>query len=226
MKKVCYNDITNSIKRSKIMKEFENIRKIAEEFLQVDKALKLEEKPPKPKQMEYKEIDQEFVQYQHGGEKRKSHCSKCLLNDKRIFEIGTEPPTGLENHRFCHCKYETVNRFPVGVISKMGDLAPDVYLKNFGYLPDYYITKKEAQEVYGWVQGKNTIAGKAPGKMIGGDVFRNKPKQLPDKEGRVWYECDVDYVSGTRGTCSRLYYSNDVLMFYTDHFKDEVYFIN
>lgn len=208
------------------MKEFENIRKIAEEFLQEDKALKLAEKPPKQKQMEYKEIDQEFVQYQHGNEIRKSHCSKCLLNDKRIFEIGTEPPTGLENHRFCHCKYETVNRFPVGVISKMGELAPDVYLKNFGYLPDYYITKKEAQEVYGWDSRRNTIAGKAPGKMIGGDIYDNDRLILPVKEGRIWYECDVDYASGGRNSL-RLFYSNDGLMFYSvDHAKSDFVLIN
>ena len=90
-------------------------------------------------------------------------------------------------------------------------------------MPDYYITKEEAKEKYGWIQGKNTIAGKAPGKMIGGDIFKNREHMLPEKEGRVWYECDVDYVSGNRGACSRLYYSNDGLMFYTDHFKDKVY---
>ena len=105
----------------------------------------------------------------------------------------------------------------------MGDLAPDVYLKTYDKLPDYYITKEEAKEKYGWVQDKNTISGKAPGKMIGGNVYYNDERRLPEKKGRIWYECDVDYVSGNRGTCSRLYYSNDGLMFYTDHFKDKVY---
>ena len=59
--------------------------------------------------------------------------------------------------------------------------------------------------------------------MIGGDVFKNIPPLLPQKNGRIWYECDVDYISGSRGTCSRLYYSNDGLMFYTDHFNDKPY---
>lgn len=102
-------------------------------------------------------------------------------------------------------------------------MAPDVYLKAYGKLPDYYITKEEAKEKYGWNPRRNTLAGKTPGKMIGGDVYNNNDLKLPQKEGRIWYECDVDYVSGNRGTCSRLYYSNDGLMFYTDHFKDKVY---
>ena len=101
----------------------------------------------------------------------------------------------------------------------MGELAPDVYLKKYGRLPDYYITKEEAGKKYGWIQGKNTIAGKAPGKMIGGDVFDNRNHILPEKEGRIWYECDVDYESGKRNN-KRLYYSNDGLMFYSESHND------
>ena len=104
----------------------------------------------------------------------------------------------------------------------MGDLAPDVYLKKYGKLPDYYITKEEAIEKYGWKKGKNTVAGKAPGKMIGGDPFDNKNHILPEKEGRQWYECDVDYKDGKRND-KRLYYSNDGLMFYSEsHDEREV----
>ena len=121
-----------------------------------------------------------------------------------------------------HCYYEDIEQKPVGSISKLGDLAPDVYLKKYGRLPDYYITKEEAKGKYGWIQGKNTIAGKAPGKMIGGDIFENKYNILPNKEGRIWYECDVDYESGRRNT-KRLYFSNDALMFYSEsHNENEV----
>lgn len=103
----------------------------------------------------------------------------------------------------------------------MGDLAPDVYLKRYGKLPDYYITKQEAMEKYGWSKGKN-LAYFAPGKMIGGDIFYNDKNILPIKEGRVWYECDVDYESGKR-IAKRLYYSNDGLMFYSEtHHEYEV----
>ena len=171
-----------------------------------------------------KKLDSEFIQYHHKIGECVHPCFKCLNNDLRIFaNDGTQPPVGEENHIKCHCFYTDVETKQVGSISKMGELAPDVYLKKYGKLPDYYITKEEAKEKYGWNPRRNTLAGKAPGKMIGGDIYNNKDLKLPQKEGRIWYECDVDYVSGNRGTCSRLYYSNDGLMFYTDHFKDKVY---
>ena len=83
----------------------------------------------------------------------------------------------------------------------------------------------EAKEKYGWNSRRNTLAGKAPGKMIGGDIFFNVPPILPQKEGRIWYECDVDYISGLRNSL-RLYYSNDGLMFYSEfHEASQVIFI-
>ena len=39
-----------------------------------------------------------------------------------------------------------------------------VWLKEYGILPDYYITKQEAIEKYGWNSRRNTVAGKAPAK--------------------------------------------------------------
>ena len=167
-----------------------------------------------------------FIQYIHNilTFEVKSHCDDCIFNDKRIFENdGTQAPVGEANHPHCHCYYEKVDSLLAGNISLKGELAPDVYLKKYGKLPDYYITKQEAIEKYGWNSRRNTLAGKAPGKMIGGDVYINDDDFLPIKENRVWYECDVDYISGSRGTCSRLYYSSDGLMFYTDHFKDKPY---
>jgi len=171
-----------------------------------------------------KTLNSEFVQYQHRGN-CEHPCDDCIENDKKIFKNdNTKPPVGEENHPDCHCFYEEVETKPVGSISKMGDLAPDVYLKKYGRLPDYYITKQEAKEKYGWDPSKNTMAGKAPGKMIGGDEYNNDPIILPEKEGRIWYECDVDYESGRRNT-KRLYYSNDGLMFYSDNHGQTFYYI-
>ncbi len=125
----------------------------------------------------------------------------------------------LPKHPNCDCYYEDVKTMELGTISQKQP-SPDVWLKLYGKLPDYYITKEEAEEKYGWVQGKNTIAGKAPGKMIGGDPYDNKDNILPVKEGRIWYECDIDYESGGRNSL-RLYYSNDGLMFYSTNHLDE-----
>lgn len=167
-----------------------------------------------------------FIQYIHNilTLEVKSHCNDCIFNDKRIFENNDLcPPIGDDNHPHCHCYYEKVNTLLAGNISIKGELSPDVYLKKHGKLPDYYITKQEAIEKYGWNSRRNTLAGIAPGKMIGGDIYLNKEKLLPEKFNRIWYECDVDYISGSRRTCGRLYYSNDGLIFFSNHFKDKPY---
>ena len=59
------------------------------------------------------------------------------------------------------------------------------------------------------------MAGKAPGKMIGGDIFQNRANKLPNAPGSIWYECDIDYQGGFRNNY-RLIYSNDGLVFKTD----------
>ena len=57
------------------------------------------------------------------------------------------------------------------------------------------------------------------GKMIGGNVYHNKEKKLPDISGRVWYEADINYTEGFRNR-QRILYSNDGLIFVTyDHYQ-------
>ena len=103
----------------------------------------------------------------------KTHCFTCESNHLRVFENNvSKPKIGKDNHPFCECFYEDVEQKSVGSISNKGIQSPDVYLKAYGKLPDYYITKEEAKEKYGWVQGKNTTSGKAPGKMTGGNIYK------------------------------------------------------
>lgn len=93
-----------------------------------------------------------------------------------------------------------------------------LYLYIYGHLPDNYITKKEAQEL-GWDSHKGNLHDVAPGKSIGGSHYGNYEGLLPEKEGRKYFECDLDYEGGYRGA-KRLIYSNDGLIFYTeDHYK-------
>lgn len=93
-----------------------------------------------------------------------------------------------------------------------------LYLHTYGRLPDNYITKKEAQEL-GWDSKKGNLTEVAPGRSIGGSHFGNYEGQLPEKDGRKYYECDLDYDGGYRGA-ERIIYSNDGLIFYTgDHYK-------
>ena len=59
----------------------------------------------------------------------------------------------------------------------------------------------------------------APNKSIGGDRFTNREGKLPKKDGRKWFECDIDYNGGKRGP-KRIVFSDDGLIYYTpDHYN-------
>lgn len=124
----------------------------------------------------------------------------------------------LPKHPYCDCYYVDVLNLLIGEISDRQP-APDVWLKLYGKLPDYYIPKEEAEKL-GWKPSKH-LSNFAPGKMIGGNIYYNDEHILPEKEGRTWKHCDINYESGDRNSL-RLYYSNDGLMFYsTNHLNDE-----
>lgn len=172
----------------------------------------------------YNISNSDFVQYQHVAGGCKIPCFDCLSKHNRIYENNSYIPlVGEENHPQCHCYYKDVKTKQLGTISNKGLDSPYVWLKLYGRLPDYYITKDEAKNNYGWDNSKNTLSGKAPGKMLGGDIYHNVPPILPEKPGRIWYECDIDYSGGKRNNL-RLYYSNDGLMFYSDdHGRESFY---
>lgn len=92
-----------------------------------------------------------------------------------------------------------------------------LYIHTFNHLPSNFITKKQAKEL-GWEGGKD-LNKFAPGKSIGGDRFGNREGLLPDKDGRQYYECDIDYTKGKRNA-KRIVFSNDGLVYYTeDHYE-------
>ena len=93
-----------------------------------------------------------------------------------------------------------------------------IYLTFFEELPDNYLTKKEAQAL-GWENKKGNLWKVAKGCSIGGDRFGNYEGLLPDKKGRKWTECDIDFEGGYRGG-ERIVFSNDGLIYYTeDHYE-------
>ncbi|MBG9721854.1 S-layer homology domain-containing protein [Bacillus mycoides] len=92
------------------------------------------------------------------------------------------------------------------------------YVKEHKKLPDNYITKKQAKAL-GWERKEGNLHEVAPGKSMGGDIFQNKGNPLPNAPGRVWYEADINYLSGYRGN-DRILYSSDGLVYKTsDHYK-------
>lgn len=93
-----------------------------------------------------------------------------------------------------------------------------LYIHTYGKLPSNYVTKKDAQAA-GWDNKKGNLQDVLPGASIGGDRFGNYEGLLPEKKGRKYFECDIDYEGGYRGA-KRIIYSNDGLIFYTeDHYE-------
>ena len=88
-----------------------------------------------------------------------------------------------------------------------------LYIHLYGHLPPNYITKKEAQAL-GW--GGGSLEPYAPGKCIGGSRFGNYEGLLPEKDGRIYTECDIDTLGADSRGSKRIVFSNDGLIFYTD----------
>ncbi len=102
-----------------------------------------------------------------------------------------------------------------GVYTSKEDVA--LYIHTYGRLPDNFITKNEAKKL-GWTGG--SVEDHAPGKCIGGARFGNYEGVLPDKDGRKYYECDIDTLGAPQRGSKRIVYSNDGLVYYTeDHYK-------
>lgn len=92
-----------------------------------------------------------------------------------------------------------------------------LYLHTYGRLPDNFTTKAEARAL-GWSGGD--LRPFAKDTCIGGDRFGNYEGLLPQKRGRVYYECDVDTLGRASRGAKRIVYSNDGLIYYTDdHYK-------
>lgn len=92
------------------------------------------------------------------------------------------------------------------------------YIHTYGCLPDFYMTKGQAEAKYGWSGGP--LDKLAPGMCIGGDRFTNYQKVLPVKSGRYYTECDIDTIGASARGAKRIVFSNDGLVYYTsDHYE-------
>ncbi|MBF0206675.1 MAG: hypothetical protein HQK53_07275 [Oligoflexia bacterium] len=89
-------------------------------------------------------------------------------------------------------------------------------LRTSNKLPEKYIKKDEAKAL-GWERQSGNLHEVAPGKSIGGDVYKNMDGQLP--VGKKYYEADLGYTQGRRGT-ERIVYSEDRKFYITnDHYE-------
>lgn len=120
-------------------------------------------------------------------------------------------------HMFCRCRVKWLSALPAGTATKWGKAGADWYLRNYGCLPSYYVSAKEAKSK-GWNPKKGNFDKLFSRSMLEGGIYNNRNAHLPTAPGRIWYEADIDYYGGYRGQ-ERILYSNDGLIFVTyDHY--------
>lgn len=144
-------------------------------------------------------------------------CLFCKRLNGKIYETGEpvmpEPPL----HERCRCVIEYLQAFFAGTATQNGIDGADWWLKHYGMLPHYYITKQEA-ESRGWKAYLGNLDSVAPGMMIVKGIYKNRSGHLPSAPGRTWYEADINYTERFRGL-DRILFSNDGLIFVTyDHY--------
>ena len=146
-------------------------------------------------------------------------CVECKELHGKIFPTeSVKRMVQYPQHIACRCMLSGMDVLPAGYATQDGLNGADYWLTHKGKLPENYITKEEA-ELLGWKSKKGNLADVAKGKMIGGNIYYNDNGHLPQANGRIWYEADINYTSGYRGT-ERILYSNDGLIFVTyDHYQ-------
>ena len=145
-------------------------------------------------------------------------CISCRRLHGQVFPVDERPLDEPPLHERCRCEVRRMRAIVSGYATRNGRDGADYCLKENGILPEYYISKATAKEL-GWRGISGNLAEVAPGKMIGGDIYRNRSGHLPKANGRIWYEADINYTHGYR-TWQRILYSNDGLIFVTyDHYQ-------
>ena len=145
-------------------------------------------------------------------------CKHCKKMHGQVYSANEILFDGPPVHERCRCVIETLMAVAAGYATRNGFEGADYWLQKYGILPDKYIGKKEAKEL-GWVSVLGNLDEVAPDKMISGDIYRNRNGHLPQADGRIWYEADINYTGGYRSR-HRILYSNDGLIFVTyDHYE-------
>ena len=145
-------------------------------------------------------------------------CKECRDKHGKIYStdeiVNPEPPL----HPNCRCEIELLLSVEAGTLTPYGTAGADWFVKYLKQLPDNYLTKYDAAQM-GWERKKGNLAEIAPDYQIFGGMYYNDNGHLPQKEDRIWYEADLNYIRGHRSN-ERLVFSNDGLIFVTyDHYE-------
>lgn len=144
-------------------------------------------------------------------------CAECRKLHGTIYPL-YEPPFSVLLHPHCQCIIVPMRTKKLGYVTPDRWNGADVFISCLGKLPNHYVTKDQAGQS-GWKNYKGNLSEVLPGASIGGDIYRNDDNKLPEADGRIWYEADIDYEGGFRNN-SQILYSNDGLIFATyDHYQ-------
>ncbi len=142
-----------------------------------------------------------------------------LLILSLVFSLASCKPKDklLEDYKLSDLEGEITNDIEEGLDEEAAytdkeDVA--LYIHTFNKLPKNFIKKKDAMAL-GWEANKGNLWEVTDQMSIGGDSFGNREGLLPNKDGRKYFECDINYQGDFRGP-ERIVYSNDGLIFYTD----------
>ncbi len=145
-------------------------------------------------------------------------CIQCRIMHGKIWDINDSPEYEPQVHPFCRCEIKIMTTVKAGTATIKGIDGADWTVKYTKKLPEYYLTPEQAK-TNGWKPKLANLSTACPNKMIFGGEYYNENQHLPNKEGRIWYEADINFKYGYRNS-QRLVYSNDGLVFVTyDHYK-------
>lgn len=112
-------------------------------------------------------------------------CEDCRKKHGKIYEINQKvvPPPPLHPH--CRCEIVRLRAILAGNATESGTMGADWWLKYYGKLPDYYISREEAKSL-GWRPKKANLGQCAPGKMMfGGGIFQRQWKTTPKNRAKM-----------------------------------------
>ena len=145
-------------------------------------------------------------------------CADCRDYHGKIWLIGETPEEEPPLHPNCRCAILIMDTINAGTATINGLDGADWHLKYYSVLPDYYLSRNDAEKA-GYLSNLGNLKDVCPNKMIFGGIYKNVNGHLPVKKNRVWYEADINYQGGYRNT-QRILWSNDGLIFVTfNHYK-------
>lgn len=111
-------------------------------------------------------------------------CLNCRKKNGKIYSINDLVYPAPPLHLNCRCVIERLTTLLAGTATDDGTNGADWYLKNYGKLPDYYITKKMAERL-GYKSYLGNLSRVAPNKMLFKGIYQNKNRHLPAVPNRI-----------------------------------------